>query len=187
MSSSSKRNISHEAKGYVQFPSIQSDASMTTVERSPGRTSLFQTVNEPDIGQIVQSSTFHQGCSKFSNFSTQAKISRSPKSNSFSSSDQFPCCSGSEKENKVVESERGREKRRQNTESARRSRERKRAEVQRMEYLYEINEGKIKELEVIAEDLSKQLGRKKRFSDATSQTYDFEKNQDRPKWFGSAF
>lgn len=187
MSSSSTRNIKGMVKEYGQPPSKKCEATTSTVGSGLARQSLFTTINEDDKGHIVRSSTFHEGISQASNYSSNSVLSRPHYSNFSSSSSQNSSATGSKKSNEAVDAEKKRRKRRQNTESARRVRERKRTEMERMEHLYTENEGRIRELEVMAEDLSKELRRNQRFSDSRSQMYNFEKDEDRPKWFGAPF
>lgn len=89
----------------------------------------------------------------------------------------------------VVETERKERKRRQNTESARRARERKRNEMERLERAYDANEVRIKELELMADELSRELKRHNTISGVPKNRHnnDFKNGEDRPKWFGDAF
>lgn len=89
----------------------------------------------------------------------------------------------------TTENERKERKRRQNTESARRARERKRNEMERLEKAYDANELRIKELELMADELSRELRRHNTISSTprSRQGGAFDNSEDRPKWFGAAF
>lgn len=89
----------------------------------------------------------------------------------------------------IADSERKERKRRQNTESARRARERKRNEMERLERAYDANEVRIKELELMADELSRELRRHNTISSVPRNRHnnDFKNGEDRPKWFGAAF
>lgn len=89
-----------------------------------------------------------------------------------------------------TERERKDRKRRQNTESARRMRELRRKEVEQLERAYDANELRIKELELVAEELSRELRRHNTLSDTpmsgrSGSTFDVP--EDRPGWFGAPF
>lgn len=94
-----------------------------------------------------------------------------------------------------AERERRDRKRRQNTESARRMRELRRKEVEQLEKAYDANEVRITELELVAEELSRELRRHNTISDTPrsgssrsgSGTAAFEVPEDRPGWFGAPF
>lgn len=89
----------------------------------------------------------------------------------------------------AADSERKERKRRQNTESARRARERKRNEMERLERAYDANAVRIKELELMADELSRELRRHNTISSVPKNRHnnDFKNGEDRPKWFGAAF
>lgn len=94
----------------------------------------------------------------------------------------------SSKTQKLTDKERRERKRRQNTESARRTREKRRVEMERLEMAYDANEMRIKELELMADQLSRELRRHNTISGVSrsgnSQTND---KDERPKWFGMPF
>lgn len=91
----------------------------------------------------------------------------------------------------LIERERERQdrKRKQNTESARRMREQRRKEAEQLEKAYDANEVRIRELELVAEELSRELRRHNTISDTrrSSQSGPFEIPEDRPGWFGAPF
>lgn len=187
MSPSSARIIDNGINGYGHPLFKQIEPNSPKSGNAMAKRSLFKGINEVEGVHVARSSTFHHGFSQHSNFCAQALASRSQSYISSSSSSHCSSISGTDKATKVVDSERKRRKRRQNTESARRVRERKRAEIARIEYLYTINERRIKELEVIAENLSTELARKETSTNFRSMMYDFEENEDRPRWFGAPF
>lgn len=80
-------------------------------------------------------------------------------------------------------------RRRKNTESVRRSRERKRTELEQLERVYDANEARIKELEKMADELSRELRRTSTISGInTHQTRPGHRfRRDKPKWFGTPF
>lgn len=166
----------------------QSETSKSTLVHSSSRGSpVLKRTDHSNKGKVVRSFTFHNGSSNDSNYSRNSPSSRAQHANYSSSTTNIAPETCLETSRQEVESERKRRKRQQNTESARRVRDRKRKELERMEHLYAINEQRIKELEEIADDLSKELGRNDYFSSVDEQIFDFQKNEERPKWFGAPF
>lgn len=87
-------------------------------------------------------------------------------------------------------SERKERKRKQNTDSARRMRELRRKEADQLERAYDANEVRIKELELVADELSRELRRHSTISSAPRSSRigsAFEVPEERPGWFGAPF
>lgn len=103
-------------------------------------------------------------------------------------------------DSKKSEKEKEADRRRKNKEKSRRVREKEKAEKQRMVKEYEANEIRIKELEIMADELSGELRRMNTAPTtyshgsnerAGSRPYNNDehmaKDETRPSWFGSAF
>lgn len=158
-----------------------------------------------DSGKLFRTSTFHHRPSHGSSSLSRRPSTYQPPSDSASSSRLSRKSSlrhvrhedqgrvDNEKPSSSVngghfsESERKERKRRQNTESARRTRERKRVEMEKMEKVYDANELRIKELELMADELSRELRRHNTISDPRRDGSSVQNREDRPKWFGAPF
>lgn len=100
-----------------------------------------------------------------------------------------------------TDAEKKERKKRQNTESARRCRERKRVEMKRMEQVFDANERRIENLEVMVDELYGELGsadahgskrslrieRKDSRTDNDTEGGSGGGGTDRPTWFGATF
>lgn len=146
-----------------------------------------------DSSKLTRTSTFHN------TYHDHGSASLSRKSSYYNNQSNDPSAKLSRKSSmhthgnnnnrnkQLSEMEKKERKRRQNTESARRTRERKRAEMERLEKVYDANELRIKELEIMADELSRELRRHNTISDPRKDSYAFDNKEERPKWFGAPF
>lgn len=155
------------------------------------------TYADRETDRLGRTSTFHHDTSRHPSSHNRPEIS-SPDSARLSRKSSLPhrfsnsSSSNSNNNNnnnshQLSDSERKDRKRRQNTESARRTRERRKAEMERLEKVYDANAIRIKELEIIADDLSRELRRNNTISDPKKNGMSYESNEERPKWFGAPF
>lgn len=137
---------------------------------------------ERDSAKLVRMATHHHAPTAASKL-TRKSTMRPKASTTESSSSSRPTRESSEKERRE-------RKRRQNTESARRMRELRRKETEELEQAYDANELRINELELVADELSRELRRHNTISTTGRSGRGgpaFEVPEERPGWFGAPF
>lgn len=137
---------------------------------------------ERDSSRLVRMATHHHAPTQSSKLAAKASMRpRRPTESSTGSASSTREASGNERRER---------KRKQNTESARRMRELRRKETAQLEQAFDANEVRINELEVVADELSRELRRHNTISSVGRTSRGgpaFEVPEERPGWFGAPF